>query len=244
MNEIIVHSHAGEIFFPNYEDILGQAKELAEQINSVEVTEENVKLTKKMLATVNKRVNELEDSRKAVKKQLLEPYEAFEKQVKEIVSIVKEADNTVRTQVRELEEQERQAKYESIRLLWVRRINLHPELIDLFTHLDFITNQHTNKTTPMSKIEEEMVTWLQQRSADVKFLNSLENANEIIVEYIRCKNPVQAIEVVKERKRIQEEVAGSKMTELAKTVTIEFDEAFLLQVHVFFKLSNIPYIKR
>ena len=45
------------------------------QIKAVEVNEENIKESKKLLAAVNKRLKELEDKRISVKKMMLEPYQ-------------------------------------------------------------------------------------------------------------------------------------------------------------------------
>jgi ribosomal protein L20 len=244
MNEIIVKSQAGSVSFPNYQEIYNQAIELAEHIAHVEVTEDNIKTTKKMLASVNKRVNELEDSRKAVKKELLKPYEVFENQVKQIVAVVKEADTMVRQQVKYMEEQERQEKREAIIKLWVRRMDLYPELMDVFTYLDFITPQHLNKTTSLNKVEEEMVAFMEQTKQAVMLIADLEDSEEVLVEYMRCKNPVQAIQIVKDRKQAQSALAPKRPIDKSKTVTIEFDEQFLSQVHVFLKMSSIPYIKK
>lgn len=244
MNEIIVHSHAGSVSFPNYKDIYNQAVELAEHISQVEVTEENVKTTKKMLATVNKRVNELEDSRKSVKKELLAPYEEFERQVKQIVSVVKEADTMVRQQVKALEEQEREEKRQDIISLWVKRINAYPELLDLFTYLDFIDNKHMNKTTSLNKVEEEIVQFMETAKQAVALINDLEDSKEILVEYVQCKNPVQAIQIVRDRKNKLAELSDHKEVKSAKTVTIEFDESWFAQVNVFFKMSGIAYVKK
>ena len=100
----------GNINFPEYKRLKQQAQELAEWISNIEVSAENVKENKKLLAAVNKSVNELETRRKAIKNCMLEPYKLFEEQVKEIVGIVKDADEIVRQQVKALEEQERQEK--------------------------------------------------------------------------------------------------------------------------------------
>lgn len=244
MNEIIVKSQAGSVSFPNYKEIYNQAVELAEHIASVQVTEETVKTTKKMLATVNKRVNELEDSRKAVKKELLAPYEQFEKQVKDIVMIVKEADTMVRQQVKVLEDLERGEKEQKIHELFDKRVKAYPEVETLFSHLDFITNKHLNKTTSMNKVEEEMVAFMEQTKQAVSLISDLEDSEQILVEYVRCKNPVQAIQIVKDRKLAEAVISERKAVQTSKTVTIEFDEQFLSQVHVFFKMSSIPYIKK
>jgi hypothetical protein len=244
MNEIIVQSQPGQVSFPNYEEIYNQAVELAEHISQVEVTEENVKHTKKLLATVNKRVNELEDSRKSVKKQLLAPYEAFEKQVKEIVNVVKEADTIVRQQVKLLEEIERGNKRIEISELFLKRIKHYPELVDLFKDNDFVHSKHLNKAVSLAKIEEELVQWLEQTKQAVSLISDLEYSDEILAEYLQCKNPVQAIQIVRDRKIKQAEISGRQEVKSAKTVTIEFDEGWFAQVNVFLKMSGIPYIKK
>ena len=108
----------GSIVFNDYERIKKEAEALAEEIKTVEVNEENVKASKKLLAVVNKRLKELEDTRIGIKKSMLEPYQLFEEQVKEIVTIVKEADAEVREQVKLLEEFDRIEKEEVIKDLF------------------------------------------------------------------------------------------------------------------------------
>ena len=61
-----------------------QALQLAENLQSVEVNEDNLKQSKKLLAAVNRRKKELDDERIRIKKVMLEPYQEFEEQVKEI----------------------------------------------------------------------------------------------------------------------------------------------------------------
>ncbi|EGQ1206894.1 DUF1351 domain-containing protein, partial [Listeria monocytogenes] len=100
----------GSILFPAYKKIKSDSLLLAQQIENIEVTEENVKQSKKLLAAVNKEVKNLESERILIKKEMLEPYNEFEKQVKEIVSIVKTADEMVRQQVTQMEEEEREDK--------------------------------------------------------------------------------------------------------------------------------------
>src|SRR4051794_7228445 len=100
----------GSIQFNDYENVKQQAIKLAEEIKTVEVTEDNIKQSKKLLAAVNKRLKELDDKRISIKKVMLEPYQLFEEQVKEIAAIVKDADQDVREQVKYLEEFERLEK--------------------------------------------------------------------------------------------------------------------------------------
>ena len=108
----------GYILFDEYEQIKMQAVALADEIEAVEVNEDNIKTSKKLLAAINKDLKQLEDNRISIKKAMLQPYDVFESQVKEIVNIVKQADNEVRKQVKYLEEFERLQKEAAIEELF------------------------------------------------------------------------------------------------------------------------------
>jgi hypothetical protein len=238
-NAVVVYK-GGVVLFHNYDDILASAEKLAEHVKGVVVDEENIKTSKKMLAEINKQVNELEDARKGIKREVLAPYEEFEAKVKTIVNVVKEADAVVRNQVKELEEIERQAKYDEIVALWKRRINRYPELVDMFTYLDFIKPQHSNKTTSMTKVENDMVDWLEGRKNDVEMIKGLEHSDDIMVEYVRTQNVSTAIQTIRERNMKKEELTGKK--EIKRSVTITIDGDDLGPVEAFMKSLKINYI--
>jgi hypothetical protein len=238
-NALVIHQ-GGSITFSNYDDILKEARELAEYVSGVVVTEESVKATKKMLAQVNKKVIELEDGRKAIKKELLAPYEAFEKQIKSITSIVKDADSVVRSQVRELEERERKAKQDEITDLFVKRLKLYPMVDGVFFPFDFITIQHLNKSTPMSKVEGEMVDWFQQKKKDIQYINTLEPADDILVEYVKYQDVIKAIQIVMQRNEVKESIRKYESV-IKNSVSIVIDENDLRTVEAFMKSLNINY---
>lgn len=152
----------GSIDFKYYEIIKQQAVNLANEIAAVEVTEENIKQSKKLLATVNKRLKELEDKRISIKKMMLEPYATFEEQVKEIVAIVKNADQEVRNQVKHLEEIDRIVKKEAIEYLFMKRKVLY-SLGSLIQFEEFLQSKHLNKSTTMESVEKDMIAFLKKR---------------------------------------------------------------------------------
>lgn len=195
----------GTVTFPGYENLKEEALYLAKQIEVLKVDEENVKTSKKMLATINSRVKELEDKRISIKKQIMEPYDEFEKQVKEIVKIVKEADETVRGQVRQLEEEERQNKREQLEILWDKRIGQY-QFNEFFEFEHFLKPQHLNKSTSLNTVEKEMVEWLEQRDQDIKYLKTLDYKDEILAEYRQSKNLSEAVNTVQDRHREHDEV--------------------------------------
>lgn len=77
----------GTVLFPDYERLKLEAQELSAAVSELEVTDENIKLSKKMLAAVNNRIKEIESKRIQIKKDMLAPYNEFETQVKEIIGL-------------------------------------------------------------------------------------------------------------------------------------------------------------
>ncbi len=193
----------GSISFPEYENIKQQALQLAENIESVQVNEDNLKQSKKLLASVNKRCKELDGERIRIKKLMLEPYQEFEDQVKEIVGIVKQADDTVRQQVKDLEEAERLKKEVEIWDIWDKRIKQY-KLGDLIPFTDFIKPKHLNKSTSIEAAEKDMVDFLEQTERDIKVLQKLPDLSAHVSAYIGTYDLAQAMDqVMREKERRQ-----------------------------------------
>lgn len=232
----------GIVEFTGFENLKEQALQLSEHISQVEVTDKNVQISKKLLAAVNNKVKEIEDRRIAIKKEMLEPYLLFESQVKEIVTIVKEADGIVRDQVKEMEEKERELKREQIEIIFDKRINQY-SFSTLFGFVNFINPKHLNKTTSMKAIETEMVQWLEKIDADIKVIQSLPNAADILAEYTDTGDLTTALTIVNEReerkKRVkQEKPAGTRTGETAFVITV-YDEKDLMLLQMFMDKNDI-----
>jgi len=195
----------GKVSFPGYHDLKAQAEMIAGKISEMEVTEENIKDVKKTLAKVNKSVKALNDERIRVKKELTAPYEAFAEQVKEIETIVKSADEMVRSQVREMEEQERQQKKETLRGVFERRIE-HYEYAKIFTFDEWLEPGHLNKSLSLTKAEEQMVEWLEQRERDIKILHGMQDRDELLQVYRVCQDVSMTIEEVEQKKKALQEM--------------------------------------
>lgn len=242
LNQIIVTP--GIVRFDEYERLYQEALQLASQIEQVEVTEDNIQISKKMLAAVNKRIKEMEARRISIKKEILEPYDTFEKQVKEIVSIVKEADNFVRDQVKELEEKERDEKETVISELFEKRIKQY-SFGETFTFDNFLKPTHLNKSTSMKSIETDMVTWLEKIDADLKVIRSLPNSEVVLTEYYDTKDLTVAINIVNDREERKQQIKQlvkptKKVVEHSYNITLT-DEKDLTAVEMFMQLKNIKY---
>lgn len=230
----------GSILFEGYEDIKEMALQVAEYVNSVEVTEDNIKESKKLLAKVNKSIKELEDRRIAIKKEILEPYNEFEIQVKEIVGIVKEADTKVRDQVKEMEELEREEKKKQIEDIWNLRSSAYTATFLSFD--DFLTAQHLNKTVSIKKVEEEMIGFLEKVEKDLKTMMMLPNSKEVMIEYQNCLDLNDAIAIAEVRKESEKEARRILQESDSQVYIIQIDnEKDFLLAKSLLELNKIDY---
>ncbi|EAE8466731.1 DUF1351 domain-containing protein [Listeria monocytogenes] len=237
----------GSILFPAYKKIKSDSLLLAQQIENIEVTEENVKQSKKLLAAVNKEVKNLESERISIKKEMLEPYNEFEKQVKEIVSIVKTADEMVRQQVTQMEEEEREDKKLVLKRMFEKRIRMY-DFKTYFTFDDFIENRHLNKSLSINKIESEMVEWLTKIETELKIIETMPYPDEIIAEYKETKDLAVSAQIVSDRHKAQEVIKEAKNDikdeQLHTKITFTlFDEKDVKLVEMFMRQNKIKFEK-
>ena len=152
----------------NYEEI---KKEVAEKVSfyaDLIYTEDQVKTAKEDRAKLRKFVDALETKRKEIKKQCLAPYEAFEAQMKEIVSIVNKPIMMIDGQVKEFEESEKAEKLEAIK----EYFNSLPLILGFETlSLEKIFDpKWLNASVPMKSIEEAISKKLEQIVSDLATL--------------------------------------------------------------------------
>ena len=84
-----------EIEFPkviefNFDELKEEITAKAAIYRNMVFTDDTIKDAKAAKADLNKLVTAIEDARKREKKRCLQPYEEFEKQMKELVAIIKE----------------------------------------------------------------------------------------------------------------------------------------------------------
>ena len=224
MNEIQVNAVVQQqpvIVFKDYSKLLSEATLIAEKLNEMEVNEDNIKEQKKLLAKVNKVVKELNSRRIAIKKEILEPYELFNSQVKEIESVIKEADTRLRNQAREIEEEERVEKKKRVHEIWDLRMQQY-DLAKMIEFEDWIQQSHLNKSMSMNKVEDEMVIFLEAVEKDLGVINDMDNSKEIMTEYLNTLSIAEAIEIVNSRIKAQE-----KQAEMLEKIGVETDKKYM-----------------
>ena len=112
-----------EVNFPqklefNYEEIKQEVTEKVALYKNLVYTDDQIKEAKADRAKLNNFVKVLEDKRKEIKKQCLQPYEDFERQIKEIVSVVNEPIALIDKQIKEADRIKKEEKLAKIKELW------------------------------------------------------------------------------------------------------------------------------
>lgn len=236
---------SGTIIFLGYESLKKEAIQLAEHITSIEVTDDNIKQSKKLLAAINNRIKELEQQRITIKKVILEPYDEFEIKVKDIVSTVKEADNHVRAQVKQLEEIERQNKEKQIEDLFTKRKKHYKVVDQLVDFFSFLQPRHLNKTTTIEAVEKEMIDFFERVQADIDVISTMDRSEIILRHYVETLDVTRALVLANEEKRRDETIRASEATTNKKdpqcfTITL-YDVKDYKLIQLFMDQNKIKY---
>lgn len=199
---------------PIIEERLRTMKELVDtrvqEAVSLVCTAETVQTVKAERTELRKQFDDLESRRKAVKSAIMEPYNCFEAVYKECVSdAFRAADATLKKKVDDVESEIKRNCENGLREYFDELCAAH--------HLDFLKYENAGIRVDMAsakqktprKLREQLVQFVARVSQDVDRIADMDDAEEIMVEYKRTLNAMEAIGTVMERhRRIEEEQAA------------------------------------
>lgn len=178
-----------EVIDFNFEELKEEITNKSALYKNMVYTDETIKDAKSDRALLNKFKTALEDKRKEVKKQCLEPYNQFEKQIKELVAIIDEPVKLIGEQITEFEDREKAEKHEQI-----------TKLFDKAGFQSFVTLEQIydpkwlNKSVSLKSIEEELTNTVYRIGHDVTTINSLkEYSFEALEHYKKTLDLASAI---------------------------------------------------
>lgn len=197
-----------------------QLKQLSEEIDkkvanakSLVCAEETVKEVKQVRADLNKEFKEVEDQRKAVKEQVLKPYNEFEAVYKTYISNkYKKADSELKIKIDTVENELKVKKEQEIKDYF--------EEYKKASNIDFITyNQakiNVTLSASMKSLKKEVKAFIDKTVEDLNLINTQNHKEEILVEYKRTLNVSNAITTVTNRNKEIEEEKRKRMAEAQK----------------------------
>ena len=115
----------------NHEELKSELSEQLQKYKNIVVTEDSIKEFKADKANLNRLKTALEDKRKEVKKQCLQPYENFEKNIKELVMLIEEPIKVIDSQLKEIENKKKEEKANEIEKIYYETIGIYEELVPL-----------------------------------------------------------------------------------------------------------------
>lgn len=149
-------------------------KEVAEKVGyyaNLVYTEDQIKEAKADRAKLNKFVQALETKRKEIKKQCMQPYEDFEKKMKEITGIVNDSIKAIDDQVKGYEEQKKAEKQEQIKEFFQSLPKI--EGFEDLKLSQIWNNRWLNASMPLKKVQEEISTICGEIKDSLQMLQNL-----------------------------------------------------------------------
>lgn len=199
-------------------------RQVTEALN-LAVTPETVKTVKEVRANLNKQFRELEDQRKTVKRQILEPYEAFDRIYRTYVSVrFNEADTELKRKINSVEDGLKQEKEDELR-------EYFRELADSL-HLPWLDYERGRFNVTLSKsmkaMKQDVYTFVDRVHSDVQAISVMPDNAEIMSEYKLYLRLGEAVETVKMRREaVEREMQAQEKLKEILTAEREAEEKVL-----------------
>lgn len=188
------------------------SNEIEEKLKNAEnlvVTEENYKEIKSIRANLNKEFQELEDRRKEIKEQILEPYMQFDQEYKNLIANkYRLVDLSLKNKINECENTLKDKKEQEI-------IEYFNELIASKHLEDCVSFEDLNISVGLSDTETKLRKLIDEKvekiDTDITMISNEEHAALILNEYFKCWNYAQAklttLNIIRVEKENQERLA-------------------------------------
>lgn len=196
----------------NYAELKAELADKLIKYKGITYDDSAISLAKKDKANLNKLKTAIENKRKEIKKELLEPYNQFETQVKDIVSMIDKPILAIDTQIKAYNEKEKTEKRMQIGAYFDLVVG---DLVNILT-LDRIFNDRwLNVTYNMKNIKEEIDETIKRTNDDLEVIKGLNSEfnTELMNEYL-CNFDLSAVlrkkSMLEERKKDIEELEQKK----------------------------------
>lgn len=222
INELIKIEQLPVIFY-KLESIGKYIDEELKGINELNCTEKNKQEVKNKRTLINNALKEFEDKRKAVKNSILEKYNVFEEKYKEEVSEkLESASKTLTNKINEIEDNQKEEKKKILNNFFEQYRELY-HLEDIIEFKDVGLN--ITLSASEKSLKDKIVEFCKRIAEDIKAINSLNNNDEVLLEYKNNGfNFASAVQLVNWRNeqlnkiKIQQEELSSQRLEEEKVV--------------------------
>ena len=202
--------------------IKAQAQASVTEALALVCTEETLKVVKEQRAKLNRDRKDLDDRRAVVKKQIMKPFEDFDKVYKECVTdVYGPADEALKGKITDVEAGLKADKEKKVVAYFDELVKANE--VEWVSYGD--VGIAVTMTASLKSLKSKVKDYVDRVVADV---NCMENAPEVMAEYKQCRNLAVAINSVSQRKdRVAREEAERKQRLEAQLRAQEAESAVL-----------------
>lgn len=231
----------------NFDELKAEVTAKAAEYKAMVYSADEIKNAKADRASLNRFVKAMETERKRVKRLYMQPYSAFESQVKEINGIVLEAVHEIDSQLERYEVARQLEKHDKITKYFD---SLHPPAWLKLEHI--FQPQWLNATYAFEKIKADIESKLQQVVAETEVICEVPYAFEAMETYKSTLSLPAAMAESKRLAEMQRRKNVAQQAERAKNADFSPErvwmgfKAFLTvddarELNAFFKARNIEF---
>ena len=192
----------------NFEELKNELAEKTQAYTKLVYTEDNIKAAKEDRADLNRLKKALNDERLRRQKEYMVPFEAFKKQIDEIISIIDKPVQAIDTQIKAYEQIKQDEKRTTIESMF--KDMCFPEFVKLDQKI--FDPRWRNATVSMKQIEESLLKTKEDIIQNCQTLAGLPTySQEAVIYYQRTLDVTGALAKVRELSEI--EAAKKKMQE-------------------------------
>lgn len=246
----------GQVIDANFNEVQEWLETNLAPYRELAVTQENVSTAKTYRANIRKVRDRIDESRKEAKKAALAAYELFEQKCKTLTGLCDEAANAIDTQVKAIEDAEKQAKIAEIKQTYDK---IACENLAVYAPWEFVYNpKWENKGTSIDAaieelknrliaVENDIVTIRDVGGADTAYLLDIYKQTHDIGTVIRKASEIKALREQEASRKSEEDanlaILGAEDDEPRVTVVfkVECTKTQLAALGQYMKKNGIQY---
>lgn len=196
----------------NNEELKEEIAEKMQEYTSLVFTEDTIKEAKADRAKLNKLRTAFEDERKRIKKLCMAPYDAFEKQVKELIALIDEPIRLIDGQIKEVEEQRKVEKKGEILEFYESVIG---SLKGILPFDRVFRQEYLNVSKSMKSIKDEIQALLDRVNSDLDTIEGFGSKHELQIKdvYLKTLNLSVAMQEKARLDEVERQLAERKQRE-------------------------------
>ena len=186
----------------NKDEIKKAVISITEQYKGLAYTEEQLQEAKKDRAMLNAMKKDISDRRIQVKKALLEPYDVFESEVKEVVALIDEPIEMIGKQIEAYEDKVREEKNTALAQFFSENIG---ELSEVVSYDRIFNPKWLNKTASLSSCKAEIQKIIDDINTGlVAIISSVDEKYQVFAKDYYLQHGFNLSKALGEANRIQE----------------------------------------